>query len=71
MANSSQTFKKHKNVPTGKHKKTKFFHFNLLTISYHVTDTAFRRSSLGNLFLKVVVPDNSKHESYHTGLLVF
>ena len=35
------------------------------------TDTAFRNSSLENLFLKVVVPGTSKHWSYRTDLLVF
>ena len=34
------------------------------------TDTAFRNSSLENLFLKVVVRGTSKHWSYRTGLLV-
>ena len=35
------------------------------------TDTAFRNSSLENLFLKVVVLGTSKHWSYRTDLLVF
>ena len=35
------------------------------------TDTAYRKSSLKNLFLKVVAPGTSKHCSYHTDLLVF
>ena len=35
-----------------------------------VTDTAFRKSTLENLFLKVVVPGTSKHWLYHTDLLV-
>ena len=43
--------------------------YSLLAIM--VTDTAFRKSSLENIFLKVVVPVTSKHCSYHTGLLVF
>ena len=34
-------------------------------------DTAFRNSSLENLFLKVVIRGTSKHWSYRTGLLDF
>ena len=36
-----------------------------------VTDTVFKKSSLRNLFLKVVVPGTSEHLPCHTGLLVF
>ena len=36
-----------------------------------VTDTIFRKSSLENLFFKVVVTGTSKYWSYHAGLLVF
>ena len=36
-----------------------------------VTNTDFRKSSLENPFLKVVVPGPSGHWSYHTGQLVF
>ena len=36
-----------------------------------VTDTAFRKSSLGKLFLEKIVPGTSKNWPYHTDLLVF
>ena len=36
-----------------------------------VTDPAFRKSSLGKLFLEKIVPGTSKNWSYHTELLVF
>ena len=36
-----------------------------------VTDTAFRKSSLGKIFLEKIVPGTSKNWPYHTDLLVF
>ena len=36
-----------------------------------VTNTALKKSSLGNVFLKVVAPATFKHWPYHTDLLVF
>ena len=43
--------------------------YSLLTIM--VTNSAFRKSSLENLFLKVVFEGTSKHWSYYIGLVVF
>ena len=43
--------------------------FSLLAIM--VTDTAFRKSSLGKLFLVKIVPGTSKNWPYHTDVLVF
>ena len=36
-----------------------------------VTDTAFRKSSLGKHFSEKIVPGTSKNWPYHTDLLVF
>ena len=35
-----------------------------------ITDTAFRKSCLGKLFLEKIVRGTSKNWPYHTGLLV-
>ena len=57
----------------GKERKYKcnisIFNFSLLTIT--VTDTAFKKSSLKNLFLKKVVAGPSNHWSFHIDLLGF
>ena len=45
------------------------FIFSLLAIV--VTDTAFRKSSLGKLFFEKIVPGTSKNWPYHTDLVVF
>ena len=45
------------------------FVFSLLAIT--VTDTAFRESSLGNLFIGKIVPGTSKNWPQKTDLLVF
>ena len=42
--------------------------YSLLAIM--ITDAGVTKSSLENLFMKVVVPATSKHWSHHTGLLV-
>ena len=36
-----------------------------------VTDTAFRKSSLGKLFLEKIVPGSSKNWPYQTDVQVF
>ena len=48
-----------------------FFIFTFSLLAMMVTDTAVRKSSLENLFLKKVVPATSNHWPYHTDLLVF
>ena len=48
-----------------------FFNFILSLLAVMVTDTAFRTSSLGKLFLEKIVPGTSKHRPYQTDLLVF
>ena len=48
-----------------------FFIFIFSLLAIMVTETAFRKFSLGNLFLEKVVPCTSKNWPYHTDLLVF
>ena len=38
-----------------------YFQFNFSLLAVMVTDTAFRKSSLENLFLTAAVPGTSKH----------
>ena len=48
-----------------------FFIFIFSVLAIMVTEAAFRKFSLGNLFLEKVVPGTSKNWPYHTDLLVF
>ena len=72
-----QVFKKFQGKSGGQRKNTKFVGligffilvYQLLAIM--ATDTTYRKSSLENLFLKLVVRGTYKHWSYHTDLLVF
>ena len=72
-----QVFKKFPSKSGGQRKNTKsvglivFFILVYQLLATMATDTTYRKSSLENLFLKVVVPGISKHWSYHTDLLVF
>ena len=47
-----------------------FFIFIFSLLAIMITDTAFRKSSLGKLFLEKVVSGTSKNWPYHTDLLV-
>ena len=47
-----------------------FFIFTFSLLAIMVTDTVFRKSSLGKLFLEKIVPGTSKNWPYHN-LLVF
>ena len=47
-----------------------FFIFTFLLLAIIVTETAFRKSRLGKLFLEKIVPGTSKNGPYHTDLLV-
>ena len=48
-----------------------FFNFILSLLAVMVTGTAFRKSSLGKLFLEKIFSGTSKHRPYQTDLLVF
>ena len=48
-----------------------FFIFIFSLLAIIVTETAFRKSSLGKLFFAKIVLGTSKHWSYHVDLLVF
>ena len=45
------------------------FIFSLLAIM--LTDTTFRKSSLGKFFLEKIIPGTSKNWPYHTDFLIF
>ena len=48
-----------------------FFIFIFSLLAIMATDTAFRKSSLGKIFLEKIAPGTSKHWPYHKDLLVF
>ena len=48
-----------------------FFIFIFSLLAIMVTDTAFRKSRLGKLILKKILPGTSKNFPYHADLLVF
>ena len=47
------------------------FIFILSLLAIMLTDTTFRKSSLGKFFLEKIIPGTSKNWPYHTDLLVF
>ena len=48
-----------------------FFIFIFSLLAIMITDTGFKKSSWGELFLEKIVPGTSKNWPYHTELLLF